>query len=60
MFVSLAIWLLSKLDKDLKQPQEYDDPNSIINSILESSAQLVYDKSRFFIENHETYIYKHF
>ncbi|XP_022171688.1 intraflagellar transport protein 57 homolog isoform X1 [Myzus persicae] len=40
MFVSLAIWLLSKLGKDLKQPQEYDDPNSTVNSILESSAQL--------------------
>jgi len=40
MFVSLAIWLLSKLGKDLKQPQEYDDPNLTINSILESSAQL--------------------
>jgi len=43
MFVSLAIWLLSKLGKDLKQPQEYDDPNSTVNSILESSAQLVWD-----------------
>lgn len=41
MFVSLAIWLLSKLGNDLKQPQEHDDPNTIINSILESSAQLV-------------------
>lgn len=41
MFVSLAIWLLSKLGKDLNQPQEYDDPNSTINSILESAAQLV-------------------
>ncbi|XP_025425877.1 intraflagellar transport protein 57 homolog isoform X2 [Sipha flava] len=40
MFVSLAIWLLSKLGKNLKQPQEYDDPNLTVNSILESSAQL--------------------
>jgi len=40
MFVSLAIWLLNKLGKDLKQPQEYDDPNVTVNSILESSAQL--------------------
>lgn len=41
MFVSLAIWLLGKLGKTLKQPQEYDDPNSTVNSILEFSAQLV-------------------
>jgi len=41
MFVSLAIWLLAKLGKDLKQPQEYDDPNLTVSSILESSAQLV-------------------
>ncbi|VVC32770.1 Intra-flagellar transport protein 57 [Cinara cedri] len=40
MFVSLAIWLLSKLGKNLKQPQEYDDPNSTINCILEYSAEL--------------------
>lgn len=42
MFVSLAIWLLSKLGKDLKQPQEYDDPNLTVNNILEYSAQLVF------------------
>lgn len=41
MFVSLAVWLLSKLGKNLKQPQEYDDPNSIVNNILESSVELV-------------------
>lgn len=41
MFVSLAIWLLNKLGNNLKQPQEYDDPNLTINSILECSAQLV-------------------
>lgn len=48
MFVSLAIWMLNKLGKNLKQPQEYDDPNLTINSILESCAQLVcYAKNNF-------------
>ncbi|XP_064617714.1 intraflagellar transport protein 57 homolog [Liolophura sinensis] len=35
MFTSLAAWLLRKAGKQFEQPQEYDDPNATISSILE-------------------------
>ncbi|XP_050440668.1 intraflagellar transport protein 57 homolog isoform X2 [Adelges cooleyi] len=40
MFISLAVWLLNKLGNDLKQPQEYDDPNTTVNNILKHCTQL--------------------
>ncbi|CAG5136773.1 unnamed protein product [Candidula unifasciata] len=35
MFTSLAAWLLRKSGRHFEQPQEYDDPNATISSILE-------------------------
>lgn len=35
LFTSLAGWLIRKSGKPFEQPQEYDDPNSIISSILD-------------------------
>ncbi|XP_046388605.1 intraflagellar transport protein 57 homolog [Ischnura elegans] len=34
-FISLCAWLIKKMGKPFEQPQEYDDPNSIISSILD-------------------------
>ncbi|XP_071445223.1 intraflagellar transport protein 57 homolog [Hetaerina americana] len=34
-FTSLCAWLIRKMGKSFDQPQEYDDPNSTISSILE-------------------------
>ncbi|XP_071095047.1 intraflagellar transport protein 57 homolog [Haliotis cracherodii] len=35
MFTSLAAWMLRGAGRNFEQPQEYDDPNSTISSILE-------------------------
>lgn len=35
MFTSLAAWLLRTAGKNFEQPQEYDDPNATISSILD-------------------------
>ncbi|PVD36042.1 hypothetical protein C0Q70_03012 [Pomacea canaliculata] len=35
MFTSIAAWLLRTAGKKFEQPQEYDDPNATISSILE-------------------------
>lgn len=35
MFTSLAAWLLRKAGRHFEQPQEYDDPNATISSILD-------------------------
>uniref|UniRef100_A0A0B7A0J5 Intraflagellar transport protein 57 homolog n=1 Tax=Arion vulgaris TaxID=1028688 RepID=A0A0B7A0J5_9EUPU len=35
MFTSLAAWLLRKAGRNFEQPQEYDDPNATISSILD-------------------------
>lgn len=34
IFVSIAAWLIRKTGKDFEQPQEYDDPNITIGTIL--------------------------
>ncbi|XDC70161.1 hypothetical protein R6Z07F_001334 [Ovis aries] len=34
MFCTLAAWLINKAGRPFEQPQEYDDPNAIISSIL--------------------------
>lgn len=34
MFTSLAAWLLRTAGRDFEQPQEYDDPNATISSII--------------------------
>lgn len=41
LFTSLAAWLIRKTGRPFEQPQEYDDPNSTISSILDSLRQLV-------------------
>jgi len=41
LFTSLAAWLIRKTGRPLEQPQEYDDPNSTIASILDSVRQMV-------------------
>lgn len=35
MFTSLAAWLIRKSGKNFESPQESDDPNSIIASIID-------------------------
>ncbi|PNF24819.1 Intraflagellar transport protein 57-like protein [Cryptotermes secundus] len=40
LFTSLAAWLIRKTGRPFEQPQEYDDPNSTISSILDSLRQL--------------------
>ncbi|XP_021347570.1 intraflagellar transport protein 57 homolog isoform X1 [Mizuhopecten yessoensis] len=40
MFTSLSAWLLRKAGKSFEQPQEYDDPNATISSILEEVRKL--------------------
>ena len=41
LFTSLAAWLIRKTGKPFEQPQEYDDPNSTISSILDCLRQMV-------------------
>uniref|UniRef100_A0A1B6CE44 Intraflagellar transport protein 57 homolog n=1 Tax=Clastoptera arizonana TaxID=38151 RepID=A0A1B6CE44_9HEMI len=40
MFTSLAAWLVRKIGLKFEQPQEYDDPNSTIASILDATRDL--------------------
>ncbi|KAK7790013.1 hypothetical protein R5R35_013341 [Gryllus longicercus] len=40
IFTSLAAWLIRLTGKQFEQPQEYDDPNSTISSILDAVRQL--------------------
>jgi len=39
-FTNLATWLLTLCGKKLEQPQEYDDPNATIATILAEARQL--------------------
>lgn len=40
LFTSLAAWLARKCGKTLEQPQESDDPNSVISNILDVARNL--------------------
>ncbi|XP_070548078.1 intraflagellar transport protein 57 homolog [Ptychodera flava] len=40
MFTSLAAWLINLMGKPFDTPQEYDDPNATISSILDELRQL--------------------
>ncbi|XP_068236735.1 intraflagellar transport protein 57 homolog [Palaemon carinicauda] len=40
LFTSLAAWLIRKSGRTMEAPQEYDDPNSTISSILDHLRQL--------------------
>ncbi|XP_039285721.1 intraflagellar transport protein 57 homolog isoform X1 [Nilaparvata lugens] len=40
LFTVLSAWLLRKLGLKFEQPQEYDDPNSTIASILDATREL--------------------
>ncbi|KAK8739697.1 hypothetical protein OTU49_003151 [Cherax quadricarinatus] len=40
LFTSLSAWLIRKSGRHMEQPQEYDDPNSTISSILDHLRQL--------------------
>lgn len=41
LFSILAAWLIRKTGKHFDTPQEYDDPNSTIERILEEAKGLV-------------------
>lgn len=41
MFTSLSAWLIKKLGRSFDEPQEYDDPNGTIASILEVVREIV-------------------
>lgn len=41
LFTSLAAWLIRKCGKPFEPPQEYDDPNSTISSILDAVREFV-------------------
>ncbi|ESO99934.1 hypothetical protein LOTGIDRAFT_113043 [Lottia gigantea] len=41
-FTSIAAWLLRKSGKSFEQPQEYDDPNATISSILDEVRKYNY------------------
>ena len=41
LFTSLSAWLINKAGGHMEQPQEYDDPNSTIASILDFVRQMV-------------------
>lgn len=41
LFASLAAWLVRKCGKPFEQPQEYDDPNSTISSVLDHAREFV-------------------
>lgn len=41
LFTSVAAWLIRKGGKSFEQPQEYDDPNSTITSILDALREFV-------------------
>lgn len=40
LFTSLAAWLVRKMGRTFEQPQEYDDPNSTIATILDATRDL--------------------
>ncbi|XP_063848886.1 intraflagellar transport protein 57 homolog isoform X2 [Scylla paramamosain] len=40
LFTSLAAWLICKAGRQMEPPQEYDDPNSTVSSILDHLRQL--------------------
>ncbi|XP_043199829.1 intraflagellar transport protein 57 homolog [Amphibalanus amphitrite] len=40
LFTSLAAWLLRRAGRHMEQPQEYDDPNVTISTILDHCRQL--------------------
>ncbi|XP_050416006.1 intraflagellar transport protein 57 homolog [Patella vulgata] len=42
MFTSLSAWLLRKSGKTFEQPQEYDDPNATISSLLDEVRKFNY------------------
>lgn len=42
MFSSLSTWLIRKCGMQMEFPQEYDDPNSTIASILNAARDLVF------------------
>ncbi|KAF2356473.1 Intra-flagellar transport protein 57 [Trinorchestia longiramus] len=39
LFVSLAVWLINNCGHNMEQPQESDDPNSVISNILDYLRQ---------------------
>lgn len=41
LFTILAAWLIRKTGKHFDTPQEFDDPNSTIERILEEAKSLV-------------------
>lgn len=41
LFTSLSAWLIRKTGRHMEPPQEYDDPNSTVSSILDHLRQLV-------------------
>lgn len=41
MFCSLCAWLIRKCGLVMEVPQEYDDPNSTVASILSAARNLV-------------------
>ncbi|KAK3887437.1 hypothetical protein Pcinc_008440 [Petrolisthes cinctipes] len=40
LFTSLSAWLIRKTGRHMEPPQEYDDPNSTVSSILDHLRQL--------------------
>uniref|UniRef100_A0A1B6ET33 Intraflagellar transport protein 57 homolog n=1 Tax=Cuerna arida TaxID=1464854 RepID=A0A1B6ET33_9HEMI len=40
LFTSLAAWLVRKMGRPFEQPQEYDDPNSTIATVLDATRDL--------------------
>lgn len=40
-FVMLCAWLINKCNRRMDAPQEYDDPNDIINKILNHIKEMV-------------------
>ncbi|XP_037086351.1 intraflagellar transport protein 57 homolog [Pollicipes pollicipes] len=40
LFTSLAAWLVRKAGRQMEQPQEYDDPNVTISTILDNCRQM--------------------
>lgn len=40
-FVSIAAWLIRKCNRTINMPQESDDPNMVISTILEHIRQMV-------------------
>jgi hypothetical protein len=49
MFCTFAAWLINKTGRPFEQPQEYDDPNATISSILSELRSFVSVNSLFFL-----------